>query len=75
MKKSVLLLFILNITLFQAQNNSYWQQHVNYKMDIDMDVNTYQYKGKQQLIYTNNSSDELRKVFLSFVLQRISAKQ
>lgn len=28
-----------------------------------MDVKTYQYKGKQELIYTNNSSDTLRKVF------------
>jgi hypothetical protein len=32
-------------------------------MDIDMDVNNYQYKGKQQLVYTNNSPDELDKVF------------
>ena len=46
-----------------AQNPCYWQQHVNYKMDIDMDVNTYQYKGKQTLVYTNNSPDVLHKVF------------
>lgn len=32
-------------------------------MDIDMDVNTYQYNGKQKLIYTNNSPDVLNKVF------------
>ncbi len=46
-----------------AQNNSYWQQHVDYTMDIDMDVNTYQYKGKQKLVYTNNSPDDLNKVY------------
>ncbi len=28
-----------------------------------MDVKTYQYKGKQELIYTNNSSDTLYKVY------------
>jgi len=28
-----------------------------------MDVKTYQYKGKQELIYTNNSPDTLRRVF------------
>ena len=44
-------------------NSTYWQQHVDYKMDIDMDVNTYQYKGKQELVYTNNSPDELNKVY------------
>ena len=41
----------------------YWQQHVDYKMEIDMDVNTYQYKGKQELVYTNNSPDVLNKVY------------
>ncbi|WP_298492721.1 M1 family metallopeptidase [uncultured Algibacter sp.] len=41
----------------------YWQQHADYKMEIDMDVNTYQYTGKQNLVYTNNSPDVLNKVF------------
>jgi len=42
---------------------TYWQQHVDYNMEIDMDVNTYQYRGKQELVYTNNSPDVLNKVF------------
>jgi hypothetical protein len=46
-----------------VSSSSYWQQHVDYKMDIDMDVNSYQYKGKQKLVYTNNSPDVLNKVF------------
>lgn len=46
-----------------TQKSGYWQQHVDYKMDIDMDVNTYQYKGKQQLVYTNNSPDVLYRVY------------
>ena len=46
-----------------AQNTSYWQQHVDYKMDVKMDVKSYQYKGKQELVYTNNSPDTLRKVY------------
>ncbi|WP_417557954.1 M1 family metallopeptidase [Mesoflavibacter zeaxanthinifaciens] len=45
------------------KNSTYWQQHVDYKMDIDMDVNNYQYQGKQTLVYTNNSPDVLDKVF------------
>jgi len=32
-------------------------------MDVTMDVKTYQYRGKQELIYTNNSSDTLKKVY------------
>ncbi len=47
-----------------AQNNtSYWQQKVDYKMEIDMNVDTYQYKGKQELVYTNNSPDVLDRVY------------
>ncbi|GAA4234150.1 M1 family metallopeptidase [Postechiella marina] len=46
-----------------TKKTTYWQQHVDYKMEIDMDVNTYQYKGKQELAYTNNSPDVLTKVY------------
>src|SRR5580692_2124009 len=40
-----------------------WQQHVRYSMDINMDVVTNRFTGKQRLEYTNNSPDTLRKVF------------
>ena len=46
-----------------TKKSTYWQQHVDYKMEIDMDVNNYQYQGKQKLVYTNNSPDVLNKVF------------
>jgi hypothetical protein len=42
---------------------TYWQQRVDYTMDIDMNVNKYQYKGTQKLVYTNNSPDDLDRVF------------
>ncbi|MDX1773029.1 M1 family metallopeptidase [Oceanihabitans sediminis] len=43
--------------------STYWQQHVEYNMDIDMDVNKYQYKGTQNLVYTNNSPDVINRVY------------
>ncbi len=46
-----------------ANKSTYWQQHVDYSMDIDVDVNTFQYKGQQKAVYTNNSPDVLHKVF------------
>ncbi|MFC4738374.1 M1 family metallopeptidase [Flavobacterium ponti] len=64
MKKTVLIALISFIGF--AQNNpnpGYWQQHVDYKMDVKMDVKNYQYKGTQELVYTNNSADTLRKVY------------
>ena len=45
------------------QSTTYWQQHVDYTMDIDMNVTNYQFNGKQKLVYTNNSPDNLDKVF------------
>ena len=46
-----------------AASDGYWQQHADYKMTIDMDVNSYQYKGDQTLVYTNNSPDVLNRVY------------
>lgn len=40
-----------------------WQQRVKYTMDINMDVKTNRFTGKQRLEYTNNSPDTLYKVF------------
>ncbi|HTQ26830.1 MAG TPA: M1 family metallopeptidase [Puia sp.] len=40
-----------------------WQQKVKYSMDINMDVSTNRFSGKQKLEYTNNSPDTLYKVF------------
>ena len=59
-KACLILLLALSSTTY-AQN--YWQQAVDYNMDVDMDVKTFQYSGKQELLYTNNSPDSLKKVF------------
>ena len=53
----------LSANVFHAQSSPYWQQKVDYKMTVAMDVKTYQYTGKQTLVYTNNSNDTLRRVF------------
>ncbi len=58
----LLILSLFSFTIF-AQKNTYWQQHVDYVMDIDMDVDKFQYTGTQKIVYTNNSPDELTEVF------------
>ena len=63
MKKLVALSIFLSFGSLLAQNSTYWQQHVDYKMNVTMDAKNYQYKGKQDLVYTNNSQDTLRKVY------------
>ncbi len=41
----------------------YWQQHVEYEMDIRVDVSDFTYDGDQSIIYTNNSNDTINKVY------------
>ena len=63
--KTLLFLALLSFALFaQGQHsNTYWQQHVDYAMEVNMNVENYQYQGKQKLVYTNNSPDELTRVY------------
>ena len=63
MKNFTFLIILLLTFSISAQNTSYWQQHVDYKMDIDMDAKTHQYNGQQELTYTNNSPDTLKVVY------------
>ena len=59
----VLVSFIISVGLAAQNNTSYWQQHVDYTMDVDVDAKNYQYKGTQKLVYTNNSPETLKQVF------------
>ena len=54
---------ILSSSLLFAQRAGYWQQAVDYKMDIDVDDKNYQYQGKMSLKYSNNSNQALHKVY------------
>lgn len=57
-----LLLLICSASTMFAQPDR-WQQRVKYNMDINLDVQTNRFAGKQKLEYWNNSPDTLTKVF------------
>src|SRR5699024_12521692 len=58
------LLFLMGTFLtFSQGNQSYWQQHVDYKMEVEMNTKNYRYSGKQELVYTNNSPDTVMQIF------------
>jgi hypothetical protein len=69
MKKIIAALLVISPSFIIAQKKSpvvpagYWQQHVKYVMDIDVDAPANRFTGKQKLEYTNNSPDTLTKVF------------
>ncbi len=64
MGKALLFFLFSGLLSLSGQNtSSYWQQHVDYTMDVQMDVKTFQYTGTQKLVYTNNSPDVLNRVY------------
>ena len=64
MKRIFYFIFFILITVHSVfAQPERWQQRVKYAMDIDMNVQTNRFTGKQKLEYTNNSPDTLKKVF------------
>ncbi len=59
----VVFAIIFPSTVHTQNTSCYWQQHVDYQMEVDMNVENYQYTGVQKLVYTNNSPDELNRVY------------
>ena len=56
-------LFLALFAINFAHSQNYWQQHVDYQMDIDMNVEDFTFKGTQKVVYTNNSPDTISKVY------------
>jgi len=56
-----LLLCAASTTAYAQQQR--WQMRVKYAMDIDMDVKTHRFKGKQRVVLYNNSNETLDRVF------------
>ena len=63
MRYFVLLLCMALSTIALGQRKGYWQQDVQYKMDIDVNETQFQYNGKMTLLYGNNSGQSLSKVY------------
>ena len=63
-KKLILSLFIIfSIANFLNAQADRWQQRIDYKIIAALDVNANIIKGSEDLVYTNNSPDTLRKVY------------
>jgi len=63
--KSFLTIVLVSLAIcsLNGQAADRWQQAIDYKMIIDMDVDKNQYQGQQTIKYTNNSPDALDRVF------------
>ena len=60
MKPFFYLFFLLPLVLSSQSN---WQQKADYNMNVSVDVKTFEFSGNQEIVYTNNSPDTIRKVY------------
>ena len=60
MKNILFALTLLSTSFVSAQ---YWQQAVDYTIEVALDHETARYNGTQTVVYTNNSPETLHKVF------------
>jgi hypothetical protein len=60
MKPVFYLLLFFPVFLFSQTD---WQQKADYEMNVDIDVKTFRFNGTQEILYTNNSPDTIRKVY------------
>ena len=59
-----LVVVIISQLFFKVLNAQvHWQQKVKYLMDVRLQVSSNSISGKQQLHYTNNSTDTLKQLF------------
>ena len=61
-------LFIVGIAILAFVSNvsaqaDRWQQHIDYKINAALNVQTNIVKGTENIVYTNNSPDTLRKIY------------
>lgn len=59
----MLALFSIMLLNNAVAQNTYWQQKINYNMNVKMDVENNKYTAETEITYYNNSPDNLHKVY------------
>lgn len=59
-----ILLFCLLLCSFSSYSQTYWQQHVATKIDVQLDDNNHMLQAYEELVYTNNSPDTLKYIYI-----------
>ena len=63
MKKLLLFLFFFS-TFIDLEAQSYWQQEVNYIIEVTLDDTNHELNALVKMEYHNNSPDELREIYM-----------
>src|SRR6056297_2856045 len=61
--KTLLLTSILIIQAYSSYSQKYFQQEVNYKIEVELDDKINSLKAFEEIEYINNSTDELKFIY------------
>jgi hypothetical protein len=64
MKRLFALSTLITVSIISNAQADRWQQRIKYNIEVQMDVQKNQFKGKERMEYTNNSPDSLSKLFI-----------
>jgi hypothetical protein len=59
----VILLQLIYSKELLAQDKNYWQQRANYEIDVKVNVDDNRITGNEQIIYINNSPNQITKLY------------
>ena len=78
-KKNIFLFFFIFFQIFFSKNifaqKKYFQQAVDYKIDVALDDKKHTLTGTEKLIYTNNSPDALNFIYFHLYQNAYSSQQ
>lgn len=72
--KWISILFILTYYSSALAQDDYFQQEVDYKIEVELDTATHTLIGKVAITYTNNSTDDLDKIYFHLWPNAYSSK-
>ncbi len=65
MRKNIFLLFLVQSLVWNTQaQNVYWQQQVDYKIEVRLDDVNHMLRGNVEITYHNQSPNELKELYL-----------
>ena len=76
MIRKIIFFITLNLGLlaFANSNGAYFQQYVNYDIDVQLDVDYHKLDVNETLLYTNNSPDTLNEIYFYVYMNKYRKK-
>lgn len=74
MIKSIYTFFLLLSSIFLFGQSNYWQQHVEYKINAELDTSEYLLDASCEIQYFNHSPDTLDRIYIHLWANAFSSK-